>query len=116
MADLQKSAEILQEAVKTAKYTLLVRQLNKDLNRAGLQENYAEDITPASLARSFRAFLYDLIVSDMAAYLNLLYAIDVSERAIKALPANTVDDLATQVTSLILVRELKKVKFRDASF
>ncbi|MAZ25933.1 MAG: hypothetical protein CL868_02505 [Cytophagaceae bacterium] len=104
--------QVLEDALKVAKYEMLVQQLNKDLARAGLRENYPTTIQSRSLLRSFTAFIYELVSRDMPAFLNLLYAVDVPEKAVNELAASELHEFAVGAASLILNREFMKLKYR----
>lgn len=59
------------------------------------------------------ATIYALIISDFERYLNLLYVIDIDENVVKAMPVQRVDELAHNISVLILQRELKKVTLKN---
>lgn len=101
--------EILLKADAEGKFKKLLKQLEKDIQRAGLDREFDLGQRPATVARNLIAQLFSLIVSDFERYLNLLYLIDISEKAIKALPAQHVDELAKAVSILIVRRELLKI-------
>ena len=108
-----ETLNVLEEAKETGLYEPLVMQLNKDFKRAGLQDAFDLKSKPEALQRSLIASLYELIVSDFEGYLNLLYAIDVSEQRLKQLPDMQVHELAETVTELVFNREFKKVYFKN---
>ena len=107
--------QILQRAERAALYKSLIAQLNKDFQRAGVADQFSDNLTPEVLARNLTASLYNIIVSDFEVYLNLLYAIDVSESKIKSLPQQEVHELTFAVSELILEREFVKVSFKNKS-
>lgn len=113
MAQYNACEKILEQSRLEGKYDLLRSQLNTDLARAGQDEHYGKNISKHVLARSFIAFLYDLILSDFEAYLNLLYIVDVNEQKIKELPEQRVDELAIAVAALICEREYQKVSYKN---
>lgn len=104
---------ILKKAKAGGLYEALITQLNKDFLRAGLSEQFDEQITPEALARNLQASLYAQILSDFEGYLTLLYTIDVSEAKIKALPPMELHELTGIVSALILERELLKISFKN---
>ena len=111
---LPEIKDLLNQSIASGLYPTLVRQINKDFLRAGLDEEFTEDYSAASLSRNLTAVVYELIVSDFEAYLNLLYTIDIPENRIKSLPEQRVDELAVSVSGMILNRELQKVRFRES--
>ncbi|MEH6405975.1 MAG: hypothetical protein V7767_01715 [Leeuwenhoekiella sp.] len=103
---------LLDNAIKEKLYKSLVKQINKDFSRAAVDENFSVDIQPQSLARSLVASLYELITRDFEIYLSFLYAVDVPESSIKALPEQHVDEMAQSVALLVLKREWQKVWYK----
>ena len=110
---MKTAQEILKLSIANQLYVALVNQLNKDFRRVGIEASFGLELKPEALVRNLTATIYELIVSDFEAYLNLLYAIDVSEAKIKDLPVQEVHELATAVTQLILEREFLKVSFKN---
>ena len=106
-------AELLEQSQSNGTYKYLIAQLNKDFLRAGISEQFDDDLEPDALLRNLQAALYDQILSDFESYLTLLYAIDVSEAKIKALPALELHELTANVSKLILERELLKISFKN---
>ncbi|RED50538.1 hypothetical protein [Seonamhaeicola aphaedonensis] len=94
-------------------YKKLVLQLNKDFLLANIDLDFHEDILPSSLKLLLHETVYKLIQERFADYLNLLYIIDVSEKAIKSLSGEDTLKLAEEVSFLILRREWQKVWFRN---
>lgn len=105
--------DILLEAEKQGVYEKLLKQLEKDIARAGLEKEFDLGERPAVVSRNLIAQIYALIITDFERYLNLLYIIDIPELDIKKLDAQKVDELARAVSLLILKRELKKVTFKS---
>lgn len=104
---------LLSEAENEKLYHKLLAQLNKDFNLA----NEAIDIPDHASAENLKAILhekiYRLIQNKFAAYLNLLYIIDVSEDEVKKLDGSDISILSGQVSFLILKREWQKVWFKN---
>ena len=75
---------LIKEAESLELYRNLVAQLNKDLLLANLDLGFDEDILPTSLKLILQDEIYKLIQEKFIEYLNLLYIIDVSEKAIQA--------------------------------
>ncbi|MFI8378425.1 hypothetical protein [Leeuwenhoekiella sp. NPDC079379] len=110
---MKTAQEILELAITKQLYTALINQLNKDFTRVGLEAGFEQNLNAEALIRNLTATIYELIVSDFESYLNVLYAIDVSEFKIKDLPVQQVHELAIAVTQLIIEREFVKVSFKS---
>lgn len=104
---------ILQEAKDQGHFNELIKQLHKDFFRAGLESDLDLGTTINSVSRNILATIYALIISDFERYLNLLYVIDIDENVVKAMPVQRVDELAHNISVLILQRELKKVTLKN---
>ncbi|MFY0712375.1 hypothetical protein J1D01_01750 [Seonamhaeicola sp. NFXS20] len=104
---------LVEEANKLDLYKKLIFQLNKDFLLANIDLDFHEDILPTSLKLLLHETIYTLIQEKFADYLNLLYIVDVSEKAIKSLNGNDTVKLAEEVSFLILRREWQKVWFRN---
>lgn len=105
----QKSMAILEEASQKGLYPNLVAQLQKDFDRANIGAKFNPDLGPGALSVFLHEKMYVLILERFANYLNLLYIVDVPERAFRELPLTDVVDAAGQMAYLILVREWQKV-------
>lgn len=104
---------ILQKAVEQGHFNGLLKQLNKDFLRAGLEPDLDLGNTVNSVSRNIVATVYALIISDFERYLSLLYIIDIDENVVKAIPVQRVDELAHDISMLIVQRELKKVSLKN---
>ena len=113
MNNLLTIQELLKEAQAKNLYKKLVLQLNKDLLYANIDLGFDEDILPTSLKLLLHEEVYRLIQEKFTEYLNLLYIIDVPEKAVKALDGSDTLELAEQVTFLILKREWQKVWYKN---
>ncbi len=100
---------LLQKAEEQGYLNGLIKQLNKDFLRAGLGPDLDLGNTVTSVSRNIVATIYALIISDFERYLSLLYIIDIDENVVKSMPAKHVDELAHDISVLILQRELKKI-------
>ncbi len=104
---------LLNEVSKTNLYPQLVAQIQKDIHRAGI--NYDIDMT--LVPKDFVLALFDLILRSMQntfnEYVNLLYAVDVSEKEVRNIGSEKIEDIAGYTTYLILKREWKKVWIRN---
>ena len=105
--------DLVEEANQLDLYKKLIFQLNKDFLLANIDLDFHEDILPSSLKLLLHETVYKLIQEKFTAYLNLLYIIDVSEKAVKALDGDDILKLSENVTFLILKREWQKVWFRN---
>lgn len=104
---------LLSEAQKENLYIKLIEQLNKDFNFANEALDFPVSGSPINLKIELQEKVFKLIQFKFAEYLNLLYIIDVSENEVKKLDGSDLDELAEQVTFLILKREWQKVWFRN---
>ncbi|WP_341216537.1 hypothetical protein [uncultured Wocania sp.] len=104
---------LIEEANQLNLYHKLVKQLNKDFLLANVDLDFHEDILPTSLKLLLHETVYKLIQEKFTEYLNLLYIIDVPEKAVKALNGEDVLKLSEDVTFLILKREWQKVWFKN---
>ncbi|KJD35187.1 hypothetical protein PW52_10930 [Tamlana sedimentorum] len=104
---------LIAEATALDLYTKLVQQLNKDFLLANIDLGFNEAILPSSLKLMLHETVFKLIQEKFTEYLNLLYIIDVPERAVKALNGDDILKLSEEVSFLILKREWQKVWFRN---
>lgn len=104
---------LIEEANRLNLYKKLVKQINKDFLYANVDLDFHEDILPSSLKIMLHETVCKLIQEKFADYLNLLYIVDVPEKAVKALSGDDVVKLAENVSFLILKREWQKVWFRN---
>jgi hypothetical protein len=86
-----------------------VAQLGKDFVLANIPFEIAQDIVPNDLKIILHEKIYFLIMEKFSDYLNLLYIVDVPEKAIREIAVTDVVEVAEQVSFLILQRELQKV-------
>ncbi|VAW10690.1 hypothetical protein MNBD_BACTEROID03-867 [hydrothermal vent metagenome] len=107
--DFANSAVLLQKAQELKLYEKLVVQLQKDFTLANVAIGLSENITPGNLKTVLHEKIYFLLLEKFPDYLNLLYIIDVPEKAFKEMPMTDVVEVAEQVTFLVLKRELQKV-------
>ncbi|GAA4800597.1 hypothetical protein [Litoribaculum gwangyangense] len=105
--------DLIEEANKLDLYKKLIVQINKDFLLANIDLDFHEDVLPSSLKLILHETIYRLIQEKFTEYLNLLYIIDVPEKAIKALDGEDILNLSENVSFLILKREWQKVWFRN---
>lgn len=106
------SAELLQNALKEQLYGKLVVQLEKDFGLANVPIDFSLDVSPIDLKTILHEKVYFLILEKFTDYLNLLYIVDVPEKALKEIRVTDVVEVAEQVSFLILKREWQKVWFK----
>jgi len=94
-------------------YEKLILQLNKDFLLANIDHEIDVQLSPKELKSQLHETVFSLIIEKFSDYLNLLYIIDVPEKTIKQLDRSDVNKLSEQVTFLILLREWKKVWYRN---
>ncbi|MBU2947702.1 hypothetical protein [Zobellia uliginosa] len=103
------STDLLANAEKNELYNKLVAQVIKDFGLANIHIDVTPDILPNQLKAVLKEKIYRLIMERFSEYLNLLYIIDVPEKAFKEITVTDVVEVADQVTFLVLKRELQKV-------
>ncbi len=107
--DFPDSAVLLQKAQDINLYQKLVVQLQKDFTLANVAIDLSENVTSGDLKTVLHEKIYFLLLERFPDYLNLLYVIDVPEKAFKEMPMTNVVEVAEQVTLLVLKRELQKI-------
>ncbi len=110
--DITLVRNLLEEVSKNDLYPQLVMQLQKDINRAGIDYIISPEIKAKDLVLTIQDLLLDRLQNGFNEYMNLLYAVDVSEAAIRNFESEKIDDIAAYATYLILKREWKKVWLR----
>jgi len=103
------SKTLFETAQKEKLYQKLVTQLQKDFTLANIDIVLYSTIEPAKLKTILHEKIYYLILEKFTEYLNLLYVIDVPEKAFKEIHMTDAVEVAEQVTFLVLKRELQKV-------
>ena len=107
--DFPNSTALLTKAQQENLYGKLVLQIKKDFNLANIPIDLAPNVSPDRLRIFIHEKVYYLIMEKFPEYLNLLYIIDVPEKAFKQIQVTDVVEVAEQVSLLILRRELQKV-------
>jgi len=113
MKNLQTTDEIIAHSENLQLYHNLILQLNKDFQRAAIEEVFLETVTPSELKTKLHEIVFHLIQNQYSEYLNLLYIIDVSEEKIKNIEGENTREISEQITFLILLREWQKVWFKE---
>lgn len=111
--DFPNSTDLLQNAQERQLYTKLVVQLKKDFGLANIPIDLANNVSPDNLRTFLHEKIYYLILEKFTEYLNLMYVIDVPEKAFKQIQMTDVVEVAEQVSFLVLRRELQKVWLKD---
>lgn len=111
--DFPNSTALLQNAQEGQLYTKLVVQLKKDFILANIPIDLANNVSPNSLKTFLHEKIYYLILEKFTDYLNLMYMIDVPEKAFKQIQVTDVVEVAEQVSFLVLKRELQKVWLKE---
>jgi len=97
-------------------YNNLLTQLRKDFNLANIEFGFLEEndtLAPQELIAALREKMYFLLMERFTEYLNLLYIVDISERALKEIQVTDVVEVADQVAFLVLQREWQKVWYKN---
>lgn len=104
---------LIKEAEQQNLYSKLIDQLNKDFLLANIPMDFDIAILPSSLKLLLQETIYKLIQEKFIDYLNLLYIVDVSEKAVKSVDGEDVFQLSEDITFLILKREWQKVWYQN---
>jgi len=104
---------LLQKALKESLYNQLLKQLEKDFNRANLTISL-ENLSPLELKTELKKTILNLFLNDFSDLLSLLYIIDVSESKIKNINSTDLEQHSEQITFLILKREWQKIWFKNS--
>ena len=111
--DFPNSTALLQNAQERQLYTKLVVQLKKDFGLANIPIDLANNVSPNNLKTFLHEKIYYLILEKFTDYLNLMYVIDVPEKAFKRIQVTDVVEVSEQVSFLVLRRELQKVWLKE---
>ena len=112
MSALVEINQLLQQAEKEALYEALIIQLNKDFNLSNIAVALPNDILPEVLKQQLYETIHQLISDDFDAFLNLLYRVDVPQKALSSANKESLERFSAQATLAILKREWQKVWFR----
>jgi hypothetical protein len=107
--NFSNSIALLEHANQKQLYQKLVQQLQKDFTLANIDITIDENLSPEGLKNLIHEKLYRLLLERFSEYLNLLYVVDVPEKAFKDIHMTDVVEVAEQVTFLVLKREFEKV-------
>ncbi len=106
--------ELLDEVYDSVLYPQFLAQLQKDIHRAGINYTITKN-EPWDIFIELEQLIACRLQSSEGfhEYVNLLYAVDVSEYQIRNLQSDKSNDIATYAAFLILKREWQKVCFRN---
>jgi hypothetical protein len=109
--------QVLENAQNFGLLASLLEQLHKDYQRAGLQfsiqENHLLNKDLPEIYADLKESLYRLLMERFDDYLNLMYAIDVPERAFKGIQPRDAVEAAAELSALVLQREWQKIQLRQ---
>ncbi|MFS4466867.1 hypothetical protein [Maribacter sp. 2210JD10-5] len=111
--DFTDSLDVLMKAEQMQLSNKLILQLKKDFARANVQIEISIKDGFQLIRDSVREKVYFLLMERFDSYLNLLYAIDVSEHLFKNIQVTDAVEVSEQVSFLILKREFQKVWFKE---
>ena len=114
LPEFKNPQALLETASAQSLYLKLVQQLIKDFELANISHDFREDIGPEELQRVLKEKLYVLLLEEFPEYLNLMYIIDVPEKAFQQIEVTDVVEVAEQLTFLILRREWQKVWLKSS--
>ncbi|WP_299432814.1 hypothetical protein [uncultured Aquimarina sp.] len=112
--NIVSSEQLVQEISGSDLYPQLIQQLQKDLNRAGIDYEINLNAAPKELFLEIERLLLKRLNTAFNEFLNLLYAVDVSERDIRKCDSEESAVIAQHATYLILKREWQKIYFRNS--
>lgn len=108
------SLELLKYAASISLYEKLVVQLRKDFGLANINLDLNENVAPLELKAILKEKIYVLLLERFTDYLNLLYVVDVPEKAFSAIDSTDVVEVAEKVSYLVLKREWQKVWLKQS--
>jgi hypothetical protein len=94
-------------------YSALVVQVKRDFTRVNVNLALSVNPQPKELQTVIREKIYLLLMERFPEYLNVMYAVDIPERAFKNLEIKDTVDVAEKVTFLILKREFQKLELKE---
>ncbi|TDQ32344.1 hypothetical protein [Zeaxanthinibacter enoshimensis] len=108
-----RAIALLENAALHNLYSKTVAQLLKDFERANIPIQLNDKQDAATLTAAIHEKIYVLLLEKFADYLNLLYVIDVPEKAVKEIRASDAVEVSREITYLVLKREWQKVWLRS---
>lgn len=112
-----KCLDLIKKAISFSLYDKLRAQLQKDFDSANISMDLYRLTAPSELTSALHEKIYFLMMERFSDYLNLLYIVDVPEKAFKDIALTDVVDVAHEASFLILRREWQKVwlKYKASS-
>lgn len=110
--NLTSVKQLLNEVFDSKLYPQFLIQLQKDINRAGIDYSI-KNTEPLKVFSEIRNLLNEKLQNTFNDYVNLLYAVDVSEAKIRNTRLEDSKAIAEYATYLILKREWEKVCYRN---
>ena len=100
---------LIQNIQKENLYAQTIHQLNKDFQLANIDKAIDDLLEPNDLKKVLDSFVLDLLTHNYDGYLNLLYRIDVSEKDLRKISSQVLNEIVDEISYLILKREFQKV-------
>ncbi len=107
-----ESNELLKKATEENLFVNLVTQLQKDFTLANIDIEFSTTASTKGLLNQLQEKIYFLLLEKFMEYLNLMYIIDVPEKAFKDIKEDDIVEVAKHVSFLILKREWQKVWYK----
>lgn len=105
--------QLMDTISKSDLYPQFLSQIQKDLNRAGIDYVIIETTDPKKLFKEIQQLIFQKLENEFNEYLNLLYAVDVSEVKVRNIKSEHSSDISAYATYLVLKREWQKVWYRN---
>ncbi len=105
--------KILHKSLSPKLYNNLLKQLNKDLLLGGIDLNFDINCTPKELVSKLSDLLKDLIQNKYQVFNQFMYTLDISEKKIHNLSLTNTEELALELTRIVLERLLQKVILKE---
>ena len=111
--DFTNTIQLLQYVKDKSLLEKLYEQLKKDFVLANIPFEVKRDSTIYDFKDLLQEKIYLLMMEHFDSYLNLLYIIDLPEKAFKKIIITDTVEVSQQVSFLILKRELQKILFKE---
>lgn len=91
----------------------LIAQIKKDLTLSGIDDDFFDNIlTSIDLQDRMQHFVTDLISYHADDFNRFMYRVDVPEKKLSGILHTQLEEVAAQLSLLILQREIQKIIFR----
>jgi hypothetical protein len=98
-------------------YQQLIVDLSKNVDLGRLNAGFSGEKNFEILRNNLASYLYDLLMKDYSALMNLLYRIDVKEEIVAAcLMADNLRAAADCLSDAVIERQLQKIRFRQQGY